>query len=117
MSATFDLHCRQCPRLADFLDEVGTQYPDYHARPVDAFGDANPQLLVVGLAPGMHGANATGRPFTGDHAGILLYATLHRHGFATESRGLGQERPAGVAAAVEATAAPVARQAHQSPIP
>jgi len=84
----FDIECRRCPRLADFLDEVRTQYPQYHARPVPPFGDPLARLLVVGLAPGMHGANATGRPFTGDHAGILLYQTLYRHAFATrpESR-------------------------------
>ncbi len=84
----FDPHCRRCPRLASFLDEVKAQYPAYHARPVAPFGDPAARLLVVGLAPGMHGANATGRPFTGDHAGILLYRTLHRHGFASrpESR-------------------------------
>ena len=58
-------------------------YPAYHCRPVAAFGDPEARLLVVGLAPGMHGANATGRPFTGDHAGILLYETLHKHGFAS----------------------------------
>ena len=58
-------------------------YPDYYARPVGPFGAARPRLLIVGLAPGMHGANRTGRPFTGDHAGILLYDTLHRFGFAT----------------------------------
>lgn len=81
--AAFDLNCRRCPRLADFLDEVGARYPDYHARPVPAFGDPDARLLIVGLAPGMHGANASGRPFTGDHAGILLYQTLHRHGFAS----------------------------------
>jgi uracil-DNA glycosylase family 4 len=79
----FDLHCRQCPRLSDFLDENKQQYPDYHARPVAPFGVKNPHLLVVGLAPGMHGANATGRPFTGDHAGILLYQTLFDTGFST----------------------------------
>lgn len=88
MSTTFDPDCRLCPRLAGFLDEVGNRYPEYHARPVEPFGDQRPSLLVVGLAPGMHGANATGRPFTGDHAGILLYQTLYRHGFASapESR-------------------------------
>jgi uracil-DNA glycosylase family 4 len=75
--------CRQCPRLANFLDEVKAENPAYYARPVLPFGDANPRLLIVGLAPGMHGANRTGRPFTGDHAGILLYQTLHRFGFAT----------------------------------
>lgn len=77
------LDCTQCPRLAGFLQAVKAQYPDYHARPVSAFGDANPKLLIVGLAPGMHGANRTGRPFTGDYAGILLYQTLHKYGFAT----------------------------------
>lgn len=79
----FDETCVRCARLADFLREVRAAHPDYHARPVPPFGDARARLLVVGLAPGMHGANASGRPFTGDHAGILLYATLHRYGFAT----------------------------------
>lgn len=79
----FDLACRRCDRLATFLDEVGRVHPGYHARPVAPFGDPAARLVVVGLAPGLHGANRTGRPFTGDHAGILLYATLHRHGFAT----------------------------------
>ena len=83
MGLQFDPDCRQCPRLSAFLDDVALQYPEYHARPVAPFGDPQARLLVVGLAPGMHGANASGRPFTGDHAGILLYATLHRHGFAT----------------------------------
>ncbi len=80
----FDLHCRRCPRLALFLDEVGEEYPDYHARPVAPFGAKNIELLIVGLAPGMHGANATGRPFTGDHAGILLYQTLFDFGFSNK---------------------------------
>jgi len=78
----FDLYCARCDRLASFLESVRRDYPAYHARPVPPFGDARARLLVVGLAPGFHGANATGRPFTGDHAGILLYQTLHRHGFA-----------------------------------
>jgi uracil-DNA glycosylase family 4 len=80
--------CRACPRLAYFLDEVKRAHPDYHARPVAPFGDARAQLLVVGLAPGMHGANRTGRPFTGDHAGILLYQTLYRFGFATAAQSM-----------------------------
>ena len=80
----FDLNCRQCPRLATFLDEVKDKYPDYHARPVAPFGVDDPKLLVVGLAPGMHGANATGRPFTGDHAGILLYKALYKNGFSNQ---------------------------------
>ena len=90
----FDPDCRQCPRLAAFLEDVAARYPDYHARPVPPFGEAHARLLIVGLAPGLHGANATGRPFTGDHAGILLYETLHRHGFAklpeSRHRGDGQ---------------------------
>ena len=81
----FDLNCRQCPRLAAFLDEVKEKYPDYHARPVPPFGVDDPKLLVVGLAPGMHGANATGRPFTGDHAGILLYKALYQYGFSNQA--------------------------------
>ncbi len=83
MSNTFDLHCRACPRLATFLDEVRVRHPAYHARPVAPFGDAAPRLLIVGLAPGMHGANRTGRPFTGDTAGVLLYQTLHQFGYAS----------------------------------
>ncbi len=80
----FDPDCRDCPRLAGFLDQVKSDFPDYHARPVSPFGDADARLLIVGLAPGMHGANATGRPFTGDHAGILLYQTLYRSGFSNQ---------------------------------
>ncbi|MCG6940392.1 MAG: uracil-DNA glycosylase [Thiohalocapsa sp.] len=79
--ATFDPACRRCPRLASHLDAVRRAHPDYYARPVPPFGDPAARLLIVGLAPGLHGANRTGRPFTGDYAGILLYATLHRHGF------------------------------------
>jgi uracil-DNA glycosylase family 4 len=79
----FDQACRRCPRLVAHLAAVRRAYPDYHARPVPPFGAGDARLLVVGLAPGYHGANATGRPFTGDHAGILLYRTLHAFGFAT----------------------------------
>jgi len=91
MPDSFRLECRDCPRLADFLDRVRSEHPDYHARPVPAFGDAAAEFLIVGLAPGMHGANRTGRPFTGDHAGMLLYRTLHEFGFASlpESRSAG----------------------------
>jgi uracil-DNA glycosylase family 4 len=84
----FDPDCRACPRLASFLDEVKTTYPDYHARPVAPFGDPQARLLVVGLAPGMHGANASGRPFTGDFAGILLYETLYQYGFSSAPESL-----------------------------
>jgi uracil-DNA glycosylase family 4 len=62
---------------------MAAEHPGYHCLPVAPFGDRRPKLLVVGLAPGLHGANRTGRPFTGDHAGILLYATLHGFGFAS----------------------------------
>lgn len=81
----FDINCRDCSRLANFLDQVKKDYPNYHARPVAPFGDDNARLLIVGLAPGMHGANATGRPFTGDYAGILLYETLHKYRFGSRS--------------------------------
>jgi uracil-DNA glycosylase family 4 len=83
MNSSFDVDCRRCPRLAAFLDAVHFEEPDYYCRPVPAFGDPKARLLIVGLAPGMHGANRTGRPFTGDHAGILLYATLHKFGLAS----------------------------------
>jgi uracil-DNA glycosylase family 4 len=81
----FDLECRACPRLAGFLDEVRQARPTYFCKPVPPFGDARAGLVIVGLAPGMHGANRTGRPFTGDHAGILLYQTLHEFGFASHA--------------------------------
>lgn len=79
----FDLDCVACPRLAGFLREVREQHPDYHGRPVPPFGDPDARLLIVGLAPGYHGANASGRPFTGDFAGILLYETLYQCGLST----------------------------------
>ena len=80
---TFSPGCRRCPRLADFVHAAGQKYPGYYAKPVPSFGAEQARLLVVGLAPGLHGANRTGRPFTGDHAGLLLYRTLHQFGFAT----------------------------------
>src|SRR5258706_2780261 len=83
MVATFNPDCRACPRLARHLAGVRREHPEYHARRVAPFGPARARLLIVGLAPGMHGANRTGRPFTGDFAGILLYNTLHRYGYAT----------------------------------
>jgi uracil-DNA glycosylase family 4 len=75
--------CTLCPRLASFLARVVHENPDYYCKPVAPFGDPAPKLLIVGLAPGMHGANRTGRPFTGDHAGILLYKSLHALGLAS----------------------------------
>lgn len=74
--------CPLCPRLADFRAANRAALPDHHNAPVPSFGDATARLLVVGLAPGLHGANRTGRPFTGDYAGDLLYATLLKFGFA-----------------------------------
>jgi uracil-DNA glycosylase family 4 len=86
MTESYDPNCTRCPRLAAFLRQTRHEHPDYWARPVPSFGDAAPRILIVGLAPGMHGANRTGRPFTGDHAGILLYGTLHAAGLANAAQ-------------------------------
>ncbi len=83
MAAAYDPTCTRCPRLAAFLRETRTRYPDYWSRPVPSFGDPAARILIVGLAPGLHGANRTARPFTGDHAGILLYQTLYDAGLAS----------------------------------
>ena len=83
-SKSYDANCVSCPRLAKHLKSVRKAYPGYHALPVAPFGTKKPKLLIVGLAPGMHGANATGRPFTGDHAGILLYKALYKYGFSNQ---------------------------------
>lgn len=74
--------CRLCPRLAEFRDQSKAAEPDWFNAPVPTFGRTDAPLLIVGLAPGLRGANRTGRPFTGDYAGDLLYATLLRSGFA-----------------------------------
>ena len=79
----YDSNCTLCPRLAAFLAAGKREHPDYFCRPVPPFGDPSARLLLVGLAPGFHGANATGRPFTGDYAGILLYQTLYEFGLST----------------------------------
>jgi uracil-DNA glycosylase family 4 len=79
--------CPLCPRLAAFRDEQRLAHPDWHNAPVPGFGDRDAWLAIVGLAPGLQGANRTGRPFTGDFAGVLLYETLLRHGFATGTYG------------------------------
>ena len=86
MNSIYDSGCRRCARLATFLDSVRQQHPGYFCGPVGPFGDAEASLLVVGLAPGMHGANRSGRPFTGDFAGILLYETLYKFGLASSRR-------------------------------
>lgn len=77
-----DRNCPLCPRLADFREANRARQPSWFNAPVASFGDPDARLLIVGLAPGMQGANRTGRPFTGDYAGDLLYATLLEYGFA-----------------------------------
>jgi uracil-DNA glycosylase len=77
-----DRNCPLCPRLAGFRDAARAREPDWFNSPVPSFGDPDGRLLIVGLAPGLQGANRTGRPFTGDFAGDLLYATLLEYGFA-----------------------------------
>jgi len=72
--------CPLCPRLAAFRDVLRVEYPDWWNAPVPAFGDPGAWLAICGLAPGKHGANRTGRPFTGDHAGVLLFETLAKFG-------------------------------------
>jgi len=74
--------CPLCPRLAAFREVQRADHPEWFNAPVPSFGDERAELLIVGLAPGLRGANRTGRPFTGDHAGTLLYDTLRKFGFA-----------------------------------
>jgi uracil-DNA glycosylase family 4 len=80
-----DRDCPLCPRLAEFRTARRADFPDWHNAPVPSFGGRDGRLLIVGLAPGLKGANRTGRPFTGDYAGDLLYATLLKFGFARGS--------------------------------
>ena len=82
--------CPLCPRLQAFRDNLRELHPDWFNAPVPAFGPTTARMLIVGLAPGMQGANRTGRPFTGDYAGDLLYATLLEYGFA---KGVYRARP------------------------
>jgi uracil-DNA glycosylase family 4 len=82
-TVAYDADCTRCPRLAGFLALTRQRHPGYWARPVPSFGAARPRIVIVGLAPGLHGANRTGRPFTGDHAGVLLYQTLYDAGLAS----------------------------------
>ncbi|NVK18069.1 MAG: uracil-DNA glycosylase [Methylocystaceae bacterium] len=81
------LDCGLCPRLVEFRIDNQKKYPDFFNGPVPSFGPISAQVLVVGLAPGLKGANCTGRPFTGDYAGDLLYPTLKMFGFATGAYG------------------------------
>jgi uracil-DNA glycosylase len=82
-----DPDCSFCPRLATFRDSLRAAQPEWHNAPVPDFGALDARLLVVGLAPGLRGANRTGRPFTGDSAGVLLYETLIEFGFAAGAYG------------------------------
>ena len=82
--------CPLCPRLVAFREALRLEYPDWWNAPVPNFGDPDAWLAIVGLAPGKHGANRTGRPFTGDHAGVLLFETLLKFGLA---EGAYEERP------------------------
>src|SRR5436309_1129717 len=82
--------CPRCPRLVAFRETWRAREPAWFNAPVPSFGSVNARLLIVGLAPGLRGANRTGRPFTGDYAGDLLYATLNEYGF---SRGTFAARP------------------------
>jgi uracil-DNA glycosylase family 4 len=84
------LDCPLCPRLVDFRRTWRKREPQWHNAPVPSFGPKEARLLIVGLAPGLQGANRTGRPFTGDFAGVLLYSTLIKFGFA---KGHYMERP------------------------
>ena len=90
MSIEPGLDCHLCPRLVSFRQDNRRQFPDWHNAPVPSFGDPSGRLMIIGLAPGLRGANRTGRPFTGDYAGVLLYETLLAQGFATGSY---RERP------------------------
>jgi uracil-DNA glycosylase family 4 len=85
-----DRDCPLCPRLVEFRHAARAKFPDWHNAPVPPFGGEEARLLIVGLAPGLQGANRTGRPFTGDYAGDLLYATLKEYGLA---RGSYDKRP------------------------
>jgi uracil-DNA glycosylase len=88
--------CPLCPRLAAFRDGLRQQHPDWHNAPVPGFGPSTARLLILGLAPGLKGANRTGRPFTGDYAGDLLFATLKKFGFATGTYRAGRDDAAWV---------------------
>ncbi len=77
-----DINCQLCPRLATYREENRALYPEWYNGPVKSIGELNNELLILGLAPGLKGANRTGKPFMGDHAGKLLYPTLIKFGFA-----------------------------------
>ena len=87
------VRCTLCPRLVEYRERIGREKRraymdwDYWAKPVPGFGDPNARVLILGLAPGAHGSNRTGRPFTGDQSGYFMYPVLHRTGFASQPKG------------------------------
>lgn len=91
------VHCRRCPRLVEYRELIGREKRraylacTYWARPVPGFGDPLARVLVLGLAPGAHGSNRTGRPFTGDASGKFMYPVLHRLGFASQPEASGRD--------------------------
>ncbi len=89
----FEADCARCPRLAAYRHTSRSRYAGYFGAPVPPFGAADPRLLIVGLAPGMHGANRTGRPFTGDFAGILLYESLYALGLSSQAQSISADDP------------------------
>ena len=84
MPRYFSRNCIRCSRLSKHLQQTKKLYPDYYCAPVPPLGDINVGLVIVGLAPGKHGANRSGRVFTGDYAGVLLYKTLYKYGFSNQ---------------------------------
>ena len=86
-----DATCVRCSRLSAGLKKLKQIYSSYHCAPVPSVGPLDSKLLIVGLAPGLHGANASGRPFTGDYAGVLLFETLYKFGFSNQKRSLAEE--------------------------
>ncbi len=91
------IHCTKCPRLVEYRQQVGREKRrayrehDYWARPVPGFGDPKARVLILGLAPGAHGSNRTGRPFTGDRSGDFMYPILHKLGFASQPNATGRD--------------------------
>jgi uracil-DNA glycosylase len=101
MTVELSLDCLLCPRLVAFRQDNRRQFPDWHNAPVPSLGDVDARLLIVGLAPGLRGANRTGLPFTGDDAGVLFHETPLPQGFA---KGSSQDLPQPHAARARAEA-------------
>ena len=93
MPRVFNPNCKSCSRLVKHLRQTKKTYPDYHCAPVPPLGSLDARLVIVGLAPGKHGANRSGRVFTGDYAGVLLYQTLYKYGFSNQPISISQDDP------------------------